>query len=244
MGYEGEAPAGMNVRYADSTFAAMAAYAAVAALLNRRRGGGGQFIDVSAVETMSAMIGDTLVDYALNGTEPGCGGNRHPEMAPHGVYPCKDGEWLSLAVAGDAGWQALAGLMGRPELAAGEFATLADRKAREDELDRLIGEWTAGRSADELVEDLQRVGVAAAKSQTSLDLIADATLWAREFYREVDTGDGDSRAILGSAWRMSRPAAIDRAAPRLGEHNDYILGDVLGLSAEERERLYDTGATR
>ena len=91
VGYEGQPPSGMNVRYADSTFGTAAAYAAIVALMHRRKTGVGQFIDVSAVECMSSMIGDTIMDFALNGTVHECDGNRHPEMAPHGAYPCRDG---------------------------------------------------------------------------------------------------------------------------------------------------------
>src|SRR5262245_27603271 len=72
VGYEGRPPTGMNVRYADSTFGTAAAYAAVVALLHRRRTGAGQFIDVSAVESMSSMIGDTIMDFTLNGKVHEC----------------------------------------------------------------------------------------------------------------------------------------------------------------------------
>lgn len=245
VGYEGEPPAGMNVRYADSTFGTAAAYATIAALFHRRRTGVGQFVDVSAVECMSSMIGDTVVDFALNGVIHECNGNRHPEMAPHGVYPCRDGEWITIAVSGDSSWQALAEAMGQPELAEqGLFRTHSDRKAHEAELDRLVSEWTAGRDAAGLTAALQRRGVAAAKSQTSVDLVSDQNLWARGFYREVAGGAGSTRPIVGPAWKMSRAAAITDGAPRLGEHNAYVLGDILGLSAEEQQELAAAGIAR
>ena len=101
VGYEGQPPAGMNVRYADSTFGTAAAYAAMVALFHRRKTGAGQFVDVSAVECMSSMIGDAIMDFTLNGAVHECDGNRHPEMAPHGAYPCRAGEWISIAVASD-----------------------------------------------------------------------------------------------------------------------------------------------
>ncbi|MFP5304947.1 MAG: CaiB/BaiF CoA transferase family protein [Gammaproteobacteria bacterium] len=244
VGYEGQAPAGMNVRYADSTFGTAAAYAALVALTHRRRSGVGQFIDVSAVESMSSMIGDTLMDHALNGRVHGCDGNRHPEMAPHGVYRCRDGEWISIAASSDAAWRALSEIM-TPSLASdGRFATLAARKAHEAELDRLIGAWTAGHDARELAPELQQRGIAAAKSQSSVDLVADAQLWARGFYQDVATGDGRTRTIVGPSWKMSRGAAITTAAPKLGEHNAYVLGEILGLSAAEQQKLADEGITR
>ena len=156
------------------------------------------------------------------------------------------GEWISIAVTSDADWEALADAMGQPALK-GEprFKRLADRKAHEDELDRLLAAWTRGRDARELALELQQRGIAAAKSQTSVDLVADEHLWARGFYREV-TGRrmGQARTIVGPSWKMSREAALSDAAPRLGEHNAYVLGQILGISAAEQQKLSDAGITR
>lgn len=244
VGHEGGVPAGMNVRYADSTFGAAAALATTVALLHRRRRGEGQFIDVSAVETMSSMIGDSLTAHALGGELPRCEGNRHPEFAPHGVYPCRDGAWISLAAQNEAAWRALAALI-EPRLAtATHFATGAARKANESALDIVIAAWTAQRDARELETLLQSQGVAAAKSQSSVDLVSDPALWARGFYREVSDGRGGSKTIAGPSWRMSREAAITDAAPRLGEHNAYVFGELLGLSADQQESLATSGVAR
>jgi len=245
VGYEGEAPAGMNVRYADSTFGTAAAYAAVVALLHRRRTGIGQFVDVSAVECMTSMVGDAMMEFALCGEVRAGQGNRHPEMAPHGVYPCRDGEWLSIAVSSDTAFAALCEVMELPGLAqAPDYATLAARKAHELALDDLVAAWTAGKDAGELAARLQRQGVAAAHSQSSVNLVADPQLWADGFYREVRDAAGEGRSIVGPSWKLSREAAITDAAPRLGEHNAYVLGEVLGLSAERQRQLSEAGVTR
>jgi len=243
VGYAGEAPRGMNIRYADSTFGAAATYAALVALLHRRRSGEGQFVDVSAVECMSGMIGDALVDHALNGAAPACAGNRHAEMAPHGAYPCAGGGWLAIAVTGDAQWRALAAAMGRPELAA-EFTGLATRQARSGELDALLAAWTAQHDARALESRLQQAGVAATASRSSLDLVADAQLWERGFFREVTDAAGRGKATVGPPWRMTRAAAVTDGAPVLGQHNDYVLQGILGLSAEEQARLEASGVAR
>jgi crotonobetainyl-CoA:carnitine CoA-transferase CaiB-like acyl-CoA transferase len=245
VGHEGEAPAGMNVRYADSTFGAAAAYAATVALLHRRRTGVGQFVDVSAVECMSSMIGDTIMESLLGGGLPLGRGNRHPDMAPHGVYPCREGEWISLAVPGDDAWAVLCGAMGQPGLAQDpRYRTLAARKGAEDELDRLLAAWTAGQDAAGLAAELQARGLAAAKSQSSVDLVADAHLWGNGFFREVQGRDGEARNIVGPSWKMTREAAITDTAPRLGEHNAYVLGEILGLSPERQRELAESGVAR
>lgn len=245
VGEAGEAPGGMNVRYADSTFGSAAAYAALVALLHRRRTGVGQFVDVSAVECMSSMIGGELMAYALNGEVPAACGNRHPQMAPHGVFPAQDGEWIAIAVSSDAAWNALARLIGADGLAQdARFHDLAARKTNEAALEALIAAWTGRRDAAELVGVLQRHGIAAAKSQSSVDLVADLQLWQRGFFREVQMSDGRSKTTVGPSWAMSREAAIVDGAPRLGEHNAYVFGEVLGLSPQEQARLSAAGITR
>lgn len=241
VGYEGQPPAGMNVRYADSTFGTAAAYAALVALIHRRRSGVGQFIDVSAVESMSSMIGDVIMDFTLNGVTQTCDSNRHADMAPHGAYPCLDNEWISIAVNSEAAWRALTEQMERPDLAG---YSLAERKAKESELDALIAQWTQRQSAAQLTIDLQERGVAAAKSATSVDLVSDPHLWDQGFFLDVAVPGGGTRTIVGPSWRMARSATVMTAAPRLGEHNDYVLGELLGLSTAERNRLNSTGITR
>ena len=244
-GYVGAAPAGVNIRYADSTFGAAAALASVAALNHRSKTGEGQFIDVSAVESMTSMIGDAVMDFSLNGVVRQCDGNRHEDMAPHGVYPCRDGEWICIAVSDDLAWQHFAPALNLTDGArAGRFDTLASRRAQESELEDIIASWTASHDASELAATLQGLGIAASKSFSSVDLISDHHLWARGFYADVEDCEGQSRPIVGPSWKMSRGATINKAAPKLGEHNEYVFGELLGLSSEEQERLHTAGITR
>ena len=105
------------MRYGDSTVGAAAAYAAVVALLHREQTGEGQFVDVSAVETLSSMIGDCLLEQSLTGKRLGPDGNNHPDMSPHGCYPCADESWITVAVADDAEWQRLCDVLDAPALA-------------------------------------------------------------------------------------------------------------------------------
>lgn len=245
VGYEGRPPTGINIRYADSTYGTAAAYGGMVALLHRRRTGVGQYVDVSACETMTSMIADTVMDYTLNGIAHGCDGNRHAEMAPHGAYRCRGGDWVSIAVWSDAAWGALAAAMGRVELAGDpRFKSLSDRKANEAELDRLVSQWTAARDVGELVSGLQSRGVAAAKSNNSIDLVSDPHFWERGFYPEVTEPDGHVKSIVGPSWKMTRGAVISDDAPRLGGHTAYVLGDILGLSSDEQQKLADAGITR
>ena len=236
-GYEGGPPVLFNQRYGDSSYGTAAAYAAVVALHHRRRTGEGQFVDVSAVESLTAMLGDCFMEYFVTGRVPERQGARHPEMAPHGLYPCADGEWISIAVQSDQEWRALCEAMEQPALAT-RYADAHGRRLNVHELDAMLAAWTRTRSARELGSELQRRGVAAFKSLNAIDLVSDATLWERRFYSHVTDHAQRSIPIVGAPWRMSAtPAPIGRAAPNLGEHNDYVLGELLGLSVERRQRL-------
>ena len=95
-----------------------------------------------------------------------------------------------------------------------------------------------------MVSALQAAGVAAAKSQNSVDMIADPALWERGFYPEITQFDGTAKPVIGPSWRMSRGATITDGAPGLGEHTAYVLGEILGLSPEELQHLAEAGITR
>lgn len=245
VGYEGEVPTGMNIRYGDTTTGITAAFAAAVGLMHRRRSGEGQFIDVSAVESLSCMIGDAIMDYAVNGALARADGNRHAEMAPHGAYPCRNGEWISIAVASDAQWADLADSIGGAQVAGDpRFVTLADRHANERELDRIVTDWCEEQDAAALAESLQREGIAAARSLNTVDLVSEPHLWASGFFPLVTDCLGEQRPIIGPSWNMTGGARLNHGAPRLGQDNAYVLGELLGLSEAEQERLTKAGITQ
>ena len=238
VGHEGETPKGMNIRYGDSTAGAAAALAAIAALHHREATGEGQFVDCSAVETMTSLVGDSLFAYSLTGQVPAPDGNVHPEMGPHGTYPCAGTEWLSIAVASDSEWQALCRIIA-PELGADtRFTTQDDRLANRHALDEALGKATRHHAAAPLAERLRQAGVPAYRCQSSLDLCSDEYLWGRGGFRMVSDHRTGSRPIIGPSWRMQPDEArIERGAPLLGEDNDYVYRDVLGLSQTELDDL-------
>jgi crotonobetainyl-CoA:carnitine CoA-transferase CaiB-like acyl-CoA transferase len=229
VGYPNGAPLGASMRYGDSTVGAAAAFAAVAALLHRERTGEGQFVDVSAVEVLSSMIGDRLLEQNLTGIPLAPDGNRHPDMAPHGCYPCTGGAWISIAVTDDAEWARLCDVLDAPALVTDtRFATLSDRHRHIDALDAEIAALTGSHGAEVLAGRLRSAGVSAAKSATATDVISDELLWKRGAYRFVSDRVEGQRPALGPSWRMTRnPARIELGAPDLGEDNDYVFGEIL-----------------
>lgn len=239
VGHEGETPRGMNIRYGDSTAGACAALACVAALHHRESTGEGQFIDLSAVETMTSLVGDSLFAASVTGDVPEADGNFHPEMCPHGAYPCAGQGWTSIAVANEAEWQALCHVLGVPALAIdARFASLSQRLANRHALDAEIAALTTSHDAAELAETLRNAGVPAFRSMSSLDLATDAFLWEREAYRMVTDHRTGARPIIGPSWRISPdPPLVERGAPLLGEHNRYVYRDLLGLREDEIDDL-------
>jgi crotonobetainyl-CoA:carnitine CoA-transferase CaiB-like acyl-CoA transferase len=212
-----------NIRYGDSTAGACAALACVAALHHRESTGEGRFIDLSAVEAMTGLVGDSLFAASVIGAVPEADGNFHPEMCPHSAYPCAEHGGTSIAVANEAEWQALCQVLQAPALAADErFADLADRLLNRLALDAAIGALTVSHDAARLAEKLRNAGVPAFKSMSSLDLVTDAFLWQRQAYRLVSDHRSGTHPIIGPSWRISPdPPLIERGAPLLGEHNGY-----------------------
>jgi crotonobetainyl-CoA:carnitine CoA-transferase CaiB-like acyl-CoA transferase len=243
VGYDGEPPRGMNMSYGDSTCGAATALGALIALMHRERTGEGQFVDVSAVECMASLVGDSLLEYSLTGRIPGPDGNRHAEMAPHGCYPCMGGDWISVAVRTDEQWRALCAVLGAPGLAQdARFAALDGRQANLAALDEQLSVFIRRHYAEVLAARLRKTGVAAFKSQTALDLVGDEHLWRRDIFTTVSDAEGRLRPIVGAAWRLLRgPASVARGAPRLGEHNAYVYRDLLGLSEQELQVLMRDG---
>jgi crotonobetainyl-CoA:carnitine CoA-transferase CaiB-like acyl-CoA transferase len=246
VGYEGEAPSNVCIRYGDASAGAFAALGALAAIVHRERTGCGQFVDVSAVEAMASVVGGSLVEHSLTGRLPGPDGNRHPDMAPHGVYPASGGRWISIAVADEAAWTTLCEELGKPALASDpRFARLADRQANLAALDAEIGALTGGRDAPDLADRLRHRGIGAFVSANTIDIASDRHLWDQGYYLRVTDSAKGVRAIIGPSWRMARdPAAIARGSPRLGEHNDYVFGQIIGLSDGERQALMEASALR
>jgi crotonobetainyl-CoA:carnitine CoA-transferase CaiB-like acyl-CoA transferase len=244
VGHAGETPRGMNIRYGDSTAGAYAALAALAALRHRDATGQGQFIDVSAVESLTSLIGDALFAWSVTGDVPVADGNAHADMAPHGAYPCAGDEWLSIAVATEGEWQALCRKLGADKPGGAQlagdprFATLAQRLAHTAALDAALGALTAAHDAATLAEALRAAGVPAFKSTSSLDLVSSDYFWAMGAYRMVSDARHGSRPVVGPSWRMTPDEApVERGAPLLGEANAYVYQHTLGLSEARMAEL-------
>jgi crotonobetainyl-CoA:carnitine CoA-transferase CaiB-like acyl-CoA transferase len=217
-----------------------AAVATLAALHQRRRTGRAQHVDLAAREVASAMIGDVLVQASL-GMTPARPGNAHAAMAPHGVYATREPDrWLTIAVRNDAEWQALTAELGQAAAACDpRFVSAAARVEHREQLDAVLGKWLATCEADATAERLQRVGVCAHVSWNTKDIARDPHLRARGAITEVSGPDIPPRVAVGAPARFSKTSevGIRRLTPALGQDEDYVFGELLGLSSAQRADL-------
>ncbi len=234
--------------YGDSLLPFFIASAMLAALRERDRTGKGCRIDGSMQEVIAHQMWP-LIDRVLQGDQA-CWrtGNRHPDTAPHNVYPAAgEDRWIAIEVWSDAEWAALCTALGQPELAHdARFATLAARKANEDALDAMIGDLTRPHDARALMAQLQEQGVAAGAVQTNSDIVErDPQLRERGFLTDLH------HPVLGDFGHQRSPITLERAdsqvmfrAPLLGEHNRSVCKDILGMSDAEIDALEAAGTFR
>ncbi|GIW08024.1 MAG: CoA transferase [Dehalococcoidia bacterium] len=242
-GYPGGEISATGQPYGDWCSAMIGTTAVLMALHYRRRTGRGQRIDLSESESVSSLIGAEILGFQMTGELPPRIGNRDANMAPHGYFPCSGPDrWIGIAIRNDDEWRTLARFFGRPEVADDpRFATLADRKANEEELERLVGEWTASCDAESLFHELQALGLAAAPVNSARQVLLDPQLRARDYFQRVEFRPDRQMPPLWFAknpivFSGERPG-IRFPAPDLGEHNREILGGLLGMSDEELEVL-------
>lgn len=241
VGYPGEPPIGMmNFGYGDPNAAVHALIPLLAALHERESTGRGAHVDFSQIEAMMAVTAEPAIDALMNARDAVPAGNRHPSMAPHGIYPAAgEDRWVSIAVADDAQWAALVAAMGSPPWAADPgLAHAAGRLRRVDALDAALAAWTATHAAADLVGRLRAAGVACSPVQDVHAQWADPHFVARGLREPVEHPISGPERLYRTPWRMDRhPPRVTRSAPRLGEHNDHVFGTLLGLPAEEIARL-------
>ena len=244
-------PAGWGYSYLDWMGAYSFALAMLSALYHRARTGEGQWIDASQTEVGLFIAGTAILDWSANDRIWSRIGNRSPykPAAPHGVYPCAgEDRWLALACFSEAEWRALIEIAKRPEWAAdSRFADLTARLAHQDALDATIGQWTKAHDARQLMLALQSAGVPAGVCQTAEDRCDhDPQLAHLEWLTEV-TGSKIGRwPVAEVPIKLSESPAfaggrIDRGAPCYGEDNEYVYGELLGMTKREIAELAAEG---
>ena len=240
-GYPGDRPREAAVAYSDPASGLFASHLITAALIHKKRTGAGQYIDLAMLEVLEMLAPEVLLEYAMTGRDPGFVGNRDSLMCPHNCYKALgDAEkWVTIAIGTQAQWRALCEAMGLPAMADDpRFAIATMRKRNEDDLDRIISEWTAQRDRWETTGLLQGRGVAAFPSFNSKDVAEDPHLRERGFLVRLEHAEGGRLIEPGIPWNMSAtPCRVHRAAPALGADTEEVLIRLLGYSRDKIDAL-------
>ena len=245
-GYAGGPPLRTGTITPDPLNGVHAAGAVMAALLHRARTGQGQYVELSHWESMISMVGDWLMEYSYNGDVAERIGNRHPAWAPQGCYPCEgEDRWVALTVTCEEEWAALCDAIGRPELADdARFAGVLERRANHDALDEIIAQWTRGRSNYDAMAALQRAGVPSGAVLDNREALTNDHAKARGQLPTLVHPDGVEHPYINTPWQFSRtPQSVRTPAPILGEHNEWLLGELLAMPEDERRRLESSQVT-
>jgi len=242
VGYEDERVLGMQQAYADINAALHGAFAIQIALYHRETYAEGQHIEIPQIEALLSTMPEPVMTNSITGNIPGTIGNRSNLMAVHNNYPCKGTDkWVSIALLTEQEWKAFCKAIGSPSWTKTDsFADGYRRWVNRKELDRLISEWTMTKTPSEVMEILQKVGVAATPCEDTEDRFLDPHFQERQILIDVEHPSTGVDWVPNVICRLSEtPGAIRRPAPRLGEHNDYVFGELLGLTKEEIERLIE-----
>jgi len=217
----------------------------ISALIHRRKTGEGQYIDYSTCEALGGLIGDSILAYKMKNIVLSRDGNEDAFMAPHNCYKCRgEDKWISIAISDDEEWEAFCTAIGNSEGAKEQrFSTQLNRWKNRKELDSMVEAWTINFTPYEVMETLQKAGVAAVPSFSSEDIFSDPHLRERDVFIKTEHPKTGARFVLKCPWRMSAtPPQIERSSPLLGEHNEYVLGHLLGLTKNRISELKEMGA--
>ena len=249
-GLPGRPPAGWGYSYMDHVGGQYMAMAILMALVRRNRSGEGQWVDMACTEAGATLNGPAVLDYTANGRPlrregmPNSNRSQFPRMAPHGIYPCREEDtWVAISCRDDSDWRACGDLVGADWASSDDYATLAGRLAREDQLDRALGDWTAAHDNRALAQRLCAAGIPAAAVQSPqqrIDEDAHTAAWGlwptvrHSMMGEVRV-DGIPVHLSETDW------SLRKGAPCLGEDNDRVYGELLGLTPAQIDELRQEG---
>ncbi|MGD0781092.1 MAG: CoA transferase [Dehalococcoidales bacterium] len=213
------------------------AFALLSALAYRRRTGKGQYIDQSQFESTIQFMAVPIMDYQVNGKIMNRNGNRLPTAAPHGVFPSQgDDRWVAISVMDETQWHQFCRVIGNPALATEQkYATLAQRKKNEDELEKLVAGWTVRHTAAEVEQLLQSAGIPANCVEKPSDIYQDPQIEHRHYFTPLQHPFmGQQKYEAQECFLLSKtPRLLDRPSPCLGEHNEYVFKEFLKMTDDE-----------
>jgi formyl-CoA transferase len=242
-GFPDRPPVRSNLSIGDAIASLHGVIGAMMALHHRNaRGGKGQVVDVALYEAVFNMLESTLPEYDMFGVVRERSGSNLTGIVPSNTYLSRDAQHVVIGANGDSIFKRLMMLIGREDLANDPaLADNAGRAKRAEELDRVIGEWTARHDAAECVRQLNEAQVPNGKIYSAADIAGDPQYLAREMIRQVTLPDGALLRVPGVVPKLSEtPGEIEWIGPKLGEHTDEVLGRV-GYSPADIDSLRSRG---
>lgn len=235
MGYGPEEPRVTAMAMPDPTSAVNATAAVVTALQQREISGEGSLVEMSLHESAVSYSGPWLID-AQFGNIPERTGNRHPEMVPHGIYPCKETDsWLAIGCRNQREYELLCGTA---NLDIDSSWSLAERRTHEDEIDEAISSWSQEQPIQKLSDTLTQAGIPSGAVLDTAGMLENPQSVEREFFVPLE----QDTPMPGTPVKMSSISNDDwTPCPTLGEHNEEVLRDWLNYSNEAVDDLYAQG---
>ena len=253
-GVPGRNDIGIGFSYNDHCAGLHGAVAILAALEARRSTGRGQRVDLSQFELGVNLAGPSLMDWFANGRAMGPTGNRLPYdvAAPHNCYRCaddaqnvEDERWVAIACMQDDQWRALKGVMGDPAWADDARLDTAEGRYNDATLDERIGSWTRTQDATDVMNRCQAAGVPAGVVQTGVDMgVTDPQLAGSDFMFQMPDDHPLAGATFGDRLPIDfekTPCDVYRRTRLVGEDNEAVLVDWLGMSADEVREGEESG---
>jgi crotonobetainyl-CoA:carnitine CoA-transferase CaiB-like acyl-CoA transferase len=242
-GQEGGPPTWLGIALGDLYSAALALQGIMFALYERTKTGRGQYIDISMYDAIISLAERSITAYSLTGhlLERGV----EPFIAPWGPFETQDG-WIALIVATERDWSRFCEAMGRPDLVGLEGETDSGparaKNMRDGSLKAIVEEWIASQTTQEVVDKLLAQGLPVGPVQNAQDIFDCPHARARRALIEVEDPVAGRVELVGPPIKMSSQMAVAaRPAPRLGEHNEEVLGELLGYAPEEIQEMGESG---
>ena len=236
-------PSRMGISIGDTLTATFGCMGVLAALHVRDRTGQGQVVDAALYESVLQVMESIVPEYDLMGLIRERSGSILPGIAPSNVYSCKDGEYM-IGANKDSLWRRLAKAMGRPEFGDDpRYATHLARGTNQLELDELINAWTRTLTVDALDALMTQCSIPAGRVYRAPEMIADPHFQAREAIIDVETERYGTLKMQNAFPKLSvTPSSVRHPAPsKVGQHNEDVFGELLGMSAHDIEALQAAG---
>jgi crotonobetainyl-CoA:carnitine CoA-transferase CaiB-like acyl-CoA transferase len=242
-GHPEDPPTPIGTFYGDPVAGIYGALGLLAALEEQQRTGVGRHLELAQVEGLISMIPGAVMNASGGGAAQRTV-DKSPDMAPHGFYRCAgDDTWVAVAVEDDTRWAALREMLLGAGLDVPLWETLPARKAAESDLDRVLEAWTSALSPWQVTTACQAAGVAAYPMMDARRLAWDHHLHQREFFAWVEhpvTGPGPIPGVLFNVG--DRGSTVRGPAPTIGQHNEEVFCDLLGVTRERYLQLVQSGA--